>query len=91
MLWALKYPLLLTLAVAIGCGVYERVRVKHRPSHPPLAALNLSFAYSAIGFALALLLVFKTNTGYARYWEGACVRHQSCARRGLGLRGGRRC
>ena len=56
--------------MAIGCGVYERVRVNHRPSNPPLAALNLSFAYSAIGFALSLLLVFKTNTAYARYWEG---------------------
>lgn len=31
---------------------------------------NLFSVYSLIGFVLSLLLVFRTNTGYDRWWEG---------------------
>ena len=31
---------------------------------------DLTQVYTLIGFALSLLLVFRTNTGYDRWWEG---------------------
>ena len=31
---------------------------------------KLMAVYSLVGFVLALLLVFRTNTGYDRWWEG---------------------
>lgn len=31
---------------------------------------DLTSVYTLIGFALSLLLVFRTNTGYDRWWEG---------------------
>ena len=31
---------------------------------------NLGVIYSLIGFVLSLLLVFRTNTAYDRWWEG---------------------
>jgi predicted membrane chloride channel (bestrophin family) len=67
---AMKVPLLAVLLVAICCGIYEHVRTHHKPGNAALADLDLTFAYSVVGFALSLLLVFKTNTCYARYWEG---------------------
>jgi predicted membrane chloride channel (bestrophin family) len=71
---ALAVPLLLVLFIAIGCGAYEHVRTHDHPARPALADLDLTFAYSLCGFALSLLLVFKTNTAYARYWEGTPLR-----------------
>ena len=31
---------------------------------------DLLAVYSLVGFVLSLLLVFRTNTGYDRWWEG---------------------
>ena len=31
---------------------------------------NLSVMYSVLGFVISLLLVFRTNTAYERWWEG---------------------
>jgi putative membrane protein len=31
---------------------------------------DLSLIYSLLGFVLSLLLVFRTNTAYDRWWEG---------------------
>jgi putative membrane protein len=33
-------------------------------------AKNITTAHSLIGFALSMLLVFRTNTAYDRWWEG---------------------
>lgn len=52
----------------LTCGVFSAVVVAcHRHVYPvevPLAA------HSLIGLALGLLLVFRTNASYDRYWEG---------------------
>ena len=71
-------PLALVLCIAVGCGAYEHARTHSHPERPALADLDLLFAYSLCGFALSLLLVFKVNTSYARYWEGALL--GSCAK-----------
>ena len=68
----LAAPLLCTLFVSIGCAIYQGLR---RDDQPDLRKLDLTLAYSTVSFALSLLLVFKTNTSYARFWEGAV----SCA------------
>jgi putative membrane protein len=31
---------------------------------------NLTTVYSLLGFVISLLLVFRTNTAYDRWWEG---------------------
>lgn len=53
-------------------------------------ALQFEFgiaAHTMVGVALGLLLVFRTNTAYGRYWEGRCQLGQlSVAVRNLSLR-----
>lgn len=46
------------------CYVVER----YFPGNPMLE--NLITIYSIIGFVISLLLVFRTNTAYDRWWEG---------------------
>lgn len=65
---ALLVPLSVVTVISIICAIYEGTRPA---DYPTLSQLELFFPYSLIGFALALLLVFKTNTSYARFWEGA--------------------
>ncbi len=33
-------------------------------------AKNLTIMHSLLGFAISMLLVFRTNTAYERWWEG---------------------
>lgn len=40
-----------------------------KDSWPDAKHLNATFIYSTVSFALALLLVFKTNSSFARYFE----------------------
>ena len=65
---ALAVPLCVTLAVALGCALYQGLRAE---TQPDLRNLDLQFTYNLVTFAFALLLVFKTNTSYARFWDGA--------------------
>jgi Bestrophin, RFP-TM, chloride channel len=69
-LLTLKVPLLLVLGMSVACGLYEKYRA---PEMSTLQDLDLSFAYNVCNFALALLLVFKTNSCYGRYWEGVLL------------------
>ena len=62
----LALPISLVIFVSVCCAIYQGLRPNN---YPDLDQLNLNFAYSTIGFALSLLLVFKTNTAYARFWE----------------------
>jgi predicted membrane chloride channel (bestrophin family) len=65
---SLALPLLTCMAVAVLCALYEGLRPSRYRS---LKDLELAFEYSLISLPLSLLLVFKTNTSYARFWEGA--------------------
>ena len=71
MLAAIALPLTWVTCIAVCCGVWENMRQHRVPNMPAIADLDLTFEYTAIGFALSLLLVFKTHTAYARFWEGA--------------------
>lgn len=64
----LAIPMLWVLLVACVCALYEELL--RGEDDPTLDDLNLTFSYSLVGFALSLLLIFKTNTSFARFWEG---------------------
>ena len=51
--------------LAIGLTYVE---INYIDNHEPLD--KLMAVYSLIGFVLSLLLVFRTNTAYDRWWEG---------------------
>lgn len=51
------------LAVAIAY-----VEINYFPDVKAMA--NLNIVYSLVGFVISLLLVFRTNTAYDRWWEG---------------------
>lgn len=57
------------LLVTVACHVYEEVIRSRKPAWSSLHDLEANFAYSLCSFALSLLLIFKTNTSYARFWE----------------------
>ena len=67
MIIALIYPISVVLVVTAGCAIYEELI--RDSSWPSLVDLEANFAYSLCSFALSLLLIFKTNTSYARFWE----------------------
>lgn len=47
---------------------YLEVEYLHLSSKSPIN--NVSMIHSLLGFVLSLLLVFRTNTAYDRWWEG---------------------
>lgn len=63
------FPLLLWVAVlSVAVGVYDITLVKYH-NWPMLSVSSVQTFFSAITFALTLLLVFKTNSSYSRWWE----------------------
>lgn len=62
-LWReLLYMTLLSLAIAwVEISFFESI-------HTQLTSLTV--VYSLVGFVISLLLVFRTNTAYDRWWEG---------------------
>lgn len=56
------------LFIAILTSIITFVELAYFPNVKLLK--DLMSVYSLIGFVLSLLLVFRTNTGYDRWWEG---------------------
>ena len=71
MLAAQAYPLACVLLITAGCAIYEHVI--RRSDWPSLDNLEAAFAYNLCSFALSLLLIFKTNSSYSRFWEARCA------------------
>lgn len=65
--WHMLYVLLLSVAV----GLYETFAVPR--GLESLAVEGLGTPFGMITFVLSLLLVFKTNSSYSRWWEGRIV------------------
>lgn len=61
-------PLLL-LVGAYCAGLYW-VEIHYWKVSPDSELKNLNVMHSLLGFALSMLLVFRTNTAYDRWWEG---------------------
>ncbi|WP_312205977.1 bestrophin family protein [Epilithonimonas hominis] len=58
------------LLVGIYCyGVYY-LEVEYLHLNSKSSISNIGMIHSLLGFVLSLLLVFRTNTAYGRWWEG---------------------
>ncbi len=62
MLW--KEMVIVALTTALFCWLHQQCLLQWD------IMSNMAAVYSIIGFVLSLLLVFRTNTAYDRWWEG---------------------
>ena len=61
-------PLIIGIAAYTGIVAALEKEWFHLSDSSPLK--NVPVMHSLIGFALSMLLVFRTNTAYDRWWEG---------------------
>lgn len=54
--------------IAILATLLAYIEITYFPDVKALT--NLNIVYSLVGFVISLLLVFRTNTAYDRWWEG---------------------
>jgi putative membrane protein len=54
--------------IAVLAMLIAYVEITYFPDIKALA--NMNIVYSLVGFVISLLLVFRTNTAYDRWWEG---------------------
>lgn len=62
------YPLMIMLGLYAFAIDYIFVQFLHVTTKSKIS--SLSVMYSVLGFVISLLLVFRTNTAYERWWEG---------------------
>ena len=58
------------LAIALYCGVIEYLEVEYFNLSQNSNIKNITIMHGMLGFVISLLLVFRTNTAYDRWWEG---------------------
>ncbi|MEO5681153.1 MAG: bestrophin family ion channel [Chitinophagaceae bacterium] len=61
-------PLLFGVAAYAGIIAFIEVECWHLPETSHIK--NLTIIHSLLGFVISMLLVFRTNTAYDRWWEG---------------------
>lgn len=61
-------PMLLLLAVFTAAIAWLELTYLHLADNHPLK--NITLMHGLLGFAISMLLVFRTNTAYERWWEG---------------------
>ncbi|MFT3682539.1 MAG: bestrophin family ion channel [Ferruginibacter sp.] len=61
-------PLIIGVSVYAGIIGYLEIEVFHLSEKSYLK--NIPVMHSLLGFAISMLLVFRTNTAYDRWWEG---------------------
>lgn len=61
-------PMMLSIALYVGIVAYLEIEVFKlgKDSH----LINITVMHGMLGFVISLLLVFRTNTAYDRWWEG---------------------
>ncbi|ATL49465.1 hypothetical protein COR50_21060 [Chitinophaga caeni] len=62
------WPMLISMAIYSGIISYLELEVWQLSGKGGLS--NLSSMHGLLGFVISLLLVFRTNTAYDRWWEG---------------------
>lgn len=62
------FPMIIIISLYSIAAVYFEGKYVHLVEKNYLS--NLPIFHSLLGFALSLLLVFRTNTAYDRWWEG---------------------
>jgi putative membrane protein len=65
--WKL-FPLILVIAAYTGFVIWVEVSYLHLSEQSSIK--NIPIMHSLLGFAISMLLVFRTNTAYDRWWEG---------------------
>ncbi len=60
----------LILIISAYSAVVTFIEQSYFKTHEQSHLKNLSLMHGLLGFALSLLLVFRTNTAYDRWWEG---------------------
>lgn len=58
------------LPVLFSIGIYAAIIVFFEAHFFHIAAKNSTVMHSILGFVLSMLLVFRTNSAYDRWWEG---------------------
>ena len=54
----------------VSIGIYAAVIVYAEEHYFHIAIKNSTVMHSILGFVLSMLLVFRTNTAYDRWWDG---------------------
>ena len=61
-------PMMIIIAMYSGCVAYLEIEYWHLPEDSPVK--NISVMHGMLGFVISLLLAYRTNTAYDRWWEG---------------------
>ncbi|HQW42860.1 MAG: hypothetical protein IPP02_00320 [Chitinophagaceae bacterium] len=61
---------LLMIAICIYSGVIAYLELEYWNLSEKSYVRNIPVMHSLLGFAISMLLVFRTNTAYDRWWEG---------------------
>lgn len=62
------FPMLLAIAAYVALVVYVELDILQLTDEHHLK--NITMMHSLLGFVISMLLVFRTNTAYDRWWEG---------------------
>jgi putative membrane protein len=62
------FPLM--LLIGVYCGIVTFLEVEYWQLPDDSHVKNISIMHGMLGFVISLLLVFRTNTAYDRWWEG---------------------
>lgn len=66
----LRQLLVFMLAISVYSGLIAYLELEYWKLSKASYISNLSLLHQLLGFVLSLLLVFRTNTAYDRWWEG---------------------
>lgn len=58
------------LPILFSIGIYAAIIVFFEAHFFPITIKNSTVMHSILGFVLSMLLVFRTNSAYDRWWEG---------------------
>ncbi|RTZ07083.1 hypothetical protein EKL98_03530 [Flavobacterium bomense] len=61
-------PMMLLIGIYSGVIGYLEIEYWHLPDNSPVK--NISIMHGMLGFVISLLLAYRTNTAYDRWWEG---------------------
>lgn len=61
-------PMILLIGIYTAAVAFTEIRYLHLGEHSHIK--NIPLMHSLLGFAISMLLVFRTNTAYDRWWEG---------------------
>lgn len=60
----------LIIGIAAYCGIIGYLEIEYFKLAETSHVKNITIMHSLLGFVISLLLVFRTNTAYDRWWEG---------------------